>query len=103
MALYSTILDLAGLENDSPYVESLKPYLTDKNFKSNKPVFSTIKGGDNIHTMVRLGDLKLMKVYVDNKEVYELYNLNDDPTEINNIWPIDCKKFRSRGTQKQSR
>lgn len=87
--LYSTVLEVAGIEIDSEYSNSLVPFYEDESYRGKDLIYSVIEQDNKIHTMCRKGKYKLMKVIGIEEsplELYELYNLELDNNETNNIW-----------------
>lgn len=89
MDLYSTVLDVAGIEEHSEYSNSLVAFCEDESYKGKDLTYSVIEQNKNIHTMCRKGKYKLMKLIGNEDlpvELYELYNLELDKNETKNIW-----------------
>ena len=88
--LYSTILELTGTENrnEGTQSRSLLPLLGDDGMAWPDKSFSII-GDDRAHamTMMRKGKLKLIRHPDGDGAVYEMYDLEEDPEEIQDIYP----------------
>ncbi len=84
VALAPTLLDLCGIPVPGNLDEpSLAPFLRDLSRKQNRPVYSEFSlGGDAEKYMVRRGDWKYSYYMGDTPE---LYNLREDPLEMNNL------------------
>ncbi|HKK17249.1 MAG TPA: arylsulfatase [Opitutales bacterium] len=87
MDLYRTILDMAGLPDSESHCDkpatarpsrSLLPLLRGEAADPDRPIFLEHEG----HQAVRAGDWKLVR---SNKSPWELYNLRDDPSELNDL------------------
>ena len=85
----STILDFAGVTvPKSWHGKSLKPFVDEKNIKLERDTiliehlwdFKNIAPSEGVRTK----DWKYFR-YVNDKTIEELYNLNEDPKEINNL------------------
>lgn len=87
MDLYGTLLEAAGVENDSRDARSLMPYMTNIAYQGPDEARSVIFGEGYIHTMLRCGPLKLMKVMAGEEALYELYDLTADADEVRDLWP----------------
>ena len=88
--LYSTILDIAGLKSGNKGIESksMLPLIEDDSTGWDDESFSII-GDDKAHamTMLRKGRYKLIRYPSGEGAVYEMYDLEDDPEEIRDIYP----------------
>lgn len=82
--LYPTICDLAGIPiPNSVMGNSLTPILFNNNVKIiEKPMLFAYK---NFQRAVRDGDWKMIKYNVDNKVRTQLFNLSEDPWEIDDL------------------
>lgn len=86
MDLYATILEIAGLDNDSQYSNSLMKFFKDHTYKGEGITYSVIEHDYKVHTMCRTAKYKLMKLTCDKGSDYELYDLERDIYETDNIW-----------------
>lgn len=88
--LYSTVLELTGAENLNQGIESksMLPLLHDDSAAWPDESLSII-GDDKAHamTMLRKGSIKLIRYPDGDGAVYEMYDLDDDPEEIHDIYP----------------
>ncbi|NQU86330.1 MAG: sulfatase [Mariniphaga sp.] len=95
MDFYTTILNLAGIKHKPNDGENLLPILTKQKQIHREEIFwhfphyhgSTWKPG----SALRAGDWKLVVHYEENK--FELFNLKNDPSEINDISKQDIEKL----------
>lgn len=101
MDLYATVMELAGLKNDSNSSKSLVPYMSDEDYEGSDETMSVIFISGCTHTMIRKGDLKLMKTLDGEEELYEMYDLNDDPNETLNLWSSTALEDFDRGRRIQ--
>lgn len=95
--LQPTILDLAGVKYPNEYKgnklipqegNSLKPVFENKPYTGHDAIFWEHQG----NRAVRQGDWKIVSFYPEN--VWELYNIKDDRTELNNLATSRPEKLR---------
>ena len=95
--LYSTLIEFSGAENRNEGIESksLMPLLLDSQAEWRDESFSII-GDDREHamTMLRDGNLKLIRYPDGQGAVYEMYDVEEDPEEIRDIYPSSCGAVR---------
>lgn len=83
--LYPTLLDLASLpQKEHLQGKSIANYLLGEKQVVSEPVFAEFLCGKNTWKMVRKGDYKLT-VDWETKEAIHLFNLKEDPYELNNL------------------
>jgi arylsulfatase A-like enzyme len=91
LGLLPTLLDLAGLPHSGVQAQSLAPLLCESRPARDLPVFSEIAFGyqgyrdADRQVMVRHGDWKLTIFPDGGNPDPALYNLRDDPQEMNNL------------------
>ncbi len=98
MDIFSTIMDVSGLQQDHAIDgKSLMPVVL-KDHKYNRPLFWHYPHYHNgkPHSSVRSGDWKLIEFFEDNH--YELYNLEADISEQNNL--IESEKEKANELKK---
>jgi choline-sulfatase len=83
VALVPTLLDLCGLPPARLDEPSLAPFLRDRSQQQSRPVYSEFTiGGKAEKYLIRSGDWKYSHYTGDTPE---LYNLREDPDEMNNL------------------
>ena len=100
-SLLSTLLELTGISEPSGLDgESLLPFLREPGRAQSKPVFSqfSVKSA-NAKQMIRLGDWKYSH-YV--KDTPELYNLREDPLEMNNLAGVAAHRDKEQELSSRS-
>ncbi len=99
-----TILSLAGLPPQKSFMgEDLKPILHNEKDKVTPYAYSELLGDENVRSIFEISGYKLIKMELNDKDVYELYDLNSDPGEKKNLYADEkYEKVRERLVKKMS-